>query len=185
MTRFEFLYVLISIIVAVAVTDMVSSWGALLRRRAVVRFYWVHVAWAVLILFIVMQYWWGFWQYHVIEDWSFFAMAALIGNSILLAFTVSVITPDRRVDAPVDLQAFFYEISPMFFSLSAMLMFALALVNLFVGERPLLSADNAIRAVAISVAMLGATTRSTLVHSLLVGSGFVLLTLFILMQVAR
>lgn len=183
MTRFEFLYVLISIVIALAVTNMCASWGALLRNRVAVRFYWVHVAWAVLILFVVIQYWWGFFQYRSVEEWSFFSMAALIGNTILLALTVSVITPSRNLKEHVDLQDFFYEISPVFFSLSALLMLFLALVNWFIGENPLLSIDNVIRAIAISVAMLGATTRSTLVHSILVGSGFVLLILFILMQV--
>lgn len=183
MTRFEFLYVLFSIVIALAVTNMCTSWGALLRRRSVVHFYWVHVAWSVLILFIVMQNWWGFYQYHTVENWSFFAMAVLIGNAILLALTVAVITPSIHPQESTDLQAFFYEVSPVFFSLSALLMFSLALVNSFIAEHPLLSLENVIRAIAISVAMLGAATRSVLVHSILVGSGFVLLTLFVLMQV--
>lgn len=184
MTRFEFLYVLISAVLALALVNMCVSWGELLQRRSTVRFYWVHVAWTVLIVFIVMQNWWGFYQYRTIEDWSFFGMAMLIGNVVLLALTVSVITPSRKLEGTLDLQEFFYEVSPVFFSFSALLMFFLAAANSVIAAHPLLSLENVIRAIAISVAMLGASTRSVMVHSILVGSGFVLLTLFTLMQVA-
>ena len=185
MTRFEILYVLISIIVAFAVTDIASSWGALLRRRASVRFYWIHIAWTVLIVLLVIQLWWGMWTYHDIEDWSFFKMAAIIGETLLLVLTASVITPAKHYNEPIDLQAFFYEVSPIFFTLSAMLMLALALVNLILAQQALLSIENAVRAIAISIAMLGATTRSTIVHTVLVSSGFALLVFFILLQVTR
>jgi hypothetical protein len=114
---------------------------------------------------------------------SFFAMAMLIGNVVLLTLTVSVITPSRKLEGPPDLQEFFYDISPVFSSLSALLMFFLAVANSVIASHPLLSLENVIRAIAISVAMLGASTRSVLVHSILVGSGFVLLTLFTLVQV--
>jgi hypothetical protein len=184
MTRFEFLYVLISAVLALALANMCVSWGELLQRRSTVRFYWVHVAWTVLILFIVMQNWWGFFQYRTIDEWSFFAAVTLIGNIVLLALTVAVITPARKVEGTLDLQEFFFEISPVFFSCSALLMFFLAAANSFIAAHPLLSLENVIRAIAISVAMLGATTRSVMVHSILVGSGFVLLTVFIFLQVA-
>jgi hypothetical protein len=64
-------------------------------------------------------------------------------------------------------------------------MVTLALVKFFIAGQPLASAENVIRAVAISVAMLGATTRSVRVHTALVGTGFVLLTTFVFLQVVR
>ena len=177
MTRFEFLYLVISLITTLVATDTMRSWAAMLRRRASVQFYWIHVAWSVLILFVLIQNWWTFWQYRVIEDWSFFAMAALIGNFLLLAITVSVVTPARQFGERLDLKNFFYEVSPVFFSLIAVLMVTLTLA--------LVSIDNVVRAIAISVAMFGAISRSVKVHSVLVGSSFALLIFFVLVQVAR
>ena len=185
MTRFEFLYLVISLITTLVATDTMRSWGAMLRRRASVQFYWIHIAWSVLILFVLIQNWWTFWQYRVIEDWSFFAMAALISNFLLLAITVNVVTPARQFGDRLDLKNFFYEVSPVFFSLIALLMVTLTLVKFFIANQPLVSIDNVVRAVAISVAMLGATTRSVKVHSVLVGSSFALLIFFVLLQVAR
>ncbi len=185
MTRFEFLYLVISLVTTAVAIDMVRSWSGLLKRRATVRFYWVHAAWSVLIFLVVVQNWWTFWLYRVIEDWSFFAMSALIVNFLLMAMAVSVITPARRIGEPLDLESFFYENSPVFFSLIALLMCTLTVTKILIAGQALVSLDNVIRAVAISVAMLGATTRSTRVHSVLVGSSFVLLILFILLQVVR
>jgi hypothetical protein len=185
MTRFEFLYVLITFVTAFVVVDMATSWSALLRRRAVVRFYWVHVAWSVLIFLVVVQFWWGAWKLQAYEDWSFFSIAAICAELILLILPVSVITPSKHSDGPIDLQEFFYDNSAMFFSLCALLMIALALVNLVYADRPLLSMENVVRAIAISVAMYGATTRSTIVHTGLIVSGVALLVVFILLQAVR
>jgi hypothetical protein len=185
MTRFEFLYLAVSVITALIATGAARSWGALLRRRVVVKFYWIHIAWSALVLFVLMQNWWTFWQYRVIQDWPFLAATAVIGNFLLLAMAVSVITPGRQFGERLELEKFFYEISPVFFTLIAMLMVTLGLVKFFVVGQPLASVENVIRAIAISVAMLGATTRSTKVHTGLVSTGFALLIVFIVLQVTR
>ena len=185
MTRFDFLYVLVSIMVAISISDIAMTWGALLKRRAEVQFYWVHIAWTILVLFLMAQLWWGMWIYHDVEAWSFFQMVAIIGEIILLVLAASVLTPSRNSEAPIDLEAFFYDVSPLFFTLSAILMLLLAIVNLVVAKQPLVGAENVIRAIAISVAMFGATTRSAMVHSILVGSGFLLLLVFVLMHAVR
>ena len=185
MTRFDFLHVLASIVIAISMTDIARSWGALLKKREVVRFYWVHIAWSALILLLMAQLWWGMWIYRGVTDWSFFQTAAIVCELLLLGLVAAVITPSKYSDKPIDLEAFFYEVSPVFFTLGALLMLALALVNLIVAKQALLSLENVIRAIAISVAMFGATTRSTLAHTALVASGFVLLLIFVLMHAAR
>ncbi len=184
MSRFDFLYVLVSLVVAFIVTDMGTSWAALLRKRAVVQFYWAHTAWSVLIMLLVTQLWWGLWRYHTMEQWPFFSVAAIVAEMFLLVLTTSVITPPKRTDAAVDLKAFFFEVSPVFFALGAALMVVLALINVTIGDQPLLRMENVIRAVAISVAMYGAISRSTMVHSILVATGFTLLVFFIVVRVA-
>ena len=185
MTRFDFLYLVISLIIALVATDMVRSWATFIKNRAQIRFYWVHAAWSALMLFAAIQYWWGFWQYHSVENWSFFPMGALVAQTLLLALILSVITPSRRMEGNLDLQEFFYHVSPVFFSLGGAILVMLALNNFFVGDRPLLSFENAVRAIGITVTMLGATTRSVKIHTALVSTGFVLLTGFILLQVTR
>jgi hypothetical protein len=185
MTRFDFLYVLVSVLIAISISDIALAWGALMKRRTQVQFYWVHVAWTVLVIFLLVQLWWGMWVYRSIETWSFFQMAAIVAEIVLLLLAASVLTPRRGSEGAIDLKAFFYDTSPIFFTLSAVLMLVLAIVNLVVAKHPLLGLENVIRAIAISVAMFGATTRSTLVHSILVGSGFVLLLVFVLTHSAH
>jgi hypothetical protein len=185
MTRFEILYLLITVVFGFLATDMVLCWAALLRKRYLVKFYWVHVAWSVLILIIAMQFWWGIWRLHTLDDWSFFSAMAIFLELVLLVLAAAVITPSRYNTEPIDLQDFFYENSPVFFTICAVLMIVLATVNLFIGDRALLSMENAIRAIAISVAMLGAMTRSEKVHSVLIISGATLLFVFVLIQVVR
>jgi len=185
MSRFDFLYVLVSMLIAISIGDIALTWGALLKRRAEVSFYWVHAAWTILVLCLMAQLWWGMWIYRDVDPWSFFQVAAIIAEIVLLLMAAAVLTPGRNRIANLDLEAFFYGISPLFFTLSAILMLVLAIVNLVVAKQPLVSLENVIRAIAISVAMFGATTRSTMAHSILVGTGFVLLLAFVLMHAAR
>jgi len=58
MNRFEYLSVLISIILGVGLSETISCWAHLLRQRGVVRFYWVHSGWTLLTLLMRVQFWW-------------------------------------------------------------------------------------------------------------------------------
>lgn len=185
MTRFEILYLLITVVFGFLATHMVLCWAALLQKRHLVKFYWVHVAWSALVLIVAMQFWWGIWRLHTLDDWSFFSALAIFLELVLLVLAASVITPSRYNTEPINLQDFFYENSTVFFTIFALLMIVLGTVNLFIGDRPLLSTENVIRAIAISVAMVGATTRSEKVHSVLIISGATLLVVFVLLQVVR
>ncbi len=185
MTRFETLHLLVTVVFGFLATDMVLCWAALLRRRRLVKFYWVHVAWSVLILMLAMQFWWGVWRLNTLADWSFFSAAAIFLELVLLVLAASVITPSRYNTERIDLRDLFYENSPVFFTICALLMIVLATVNLFIGDRNLLSMENALRAIGISVAMVGAMTRSEKVHSVLLVSGATLLVVFVLLQVVR
>jgi hypothetical protein len=177
--------VLISIVIALGVSEIISSWGALLKNRFVVRFYWIHTGWTILVLLLLMQFWWGFWNYRLLENWSFFALAAVVGEAILLVLTGSIITPSRNIDGPLDLRIFYYDNCPVFFTLGAILIFILGVVNFAVGNQAIIGIENGIRAVGILVALVGAKSRSVMVHSILLLAGFALLLYFIVIQIVR
>ena len=58
MTQFEYITVFVSIILALAVAEVLAGLGRLIRERDHVRVYWVHVAWMLLVVLTVVQSWW-------------------------------------------------------------------------------------------------------------------------------
>jgi len=56
MTPFEYLSVLISIILGLGLTHLLSAVRELIQKRAQVRFYWLALIWAALIFMAQVQW---------------------------------------------------------------------------------------------------------------------------------
>ncbi|MEM8609213.1 MAG: hypothetical protein AAGF92_19075 [Myxococcota bacterium] len=164
MTQFEFLSVFISIVLALGVSDILSTWGEQIRFRSKVRHYWLHTAWGILLLLLMIQAWWGLWRFRDREDWTFFENVTLIVPYLLLALTVYVLTP-RISSEPSDIKDYYYVNAPWIFGLGggALVAFTInAKVNLGTG---LLDPQNAIRAVGIMIMAGLAVSRRERVHA--------------------
>ena len=185
MTRFEFLSVLISIVIALGMSDIVSTWGTLLRSRRAVSFYWLHTAWTLIVLLLFIQFWWGFWNFRTVSDWSFGMLIAVVGEAILMVLAGALITPPRESDKTLDLRKFFFDNNRIFFMLGALLIVMLGLVDYVVAGQPLIHAENAVRLGAVSICAVGAIARSERVHAALVFTGVFLFAIFVLVEVTN
>ncbi|MBW2386077.1 MAG: hypothetical protein JRG92_20790 [Deltaproteobacteria bacterium] len=56
MSRFEYLSVLISIVIALGLNEVTKSWGRLLQDRRHVRFSLLHGFWSAFILLLMIQF---------------------------------------------------------------------------------------------------------------------------------
>ena len=63
MSEFEYLSLLVSIIVAFALSEIFAGWGQMIRGRDHVKVYWVHIAATLLVAALIIQFWWSAWQY--------------------------------------------------------------------------------------------------------------------------
>jgi hypothetical protein len=89
MNAFEYLSVLISIILALGMTRLLAGVGEMLQARSRCRVYWVHAIWIVnLFLSLVIQ-WWILYRWRNQQSWTFFLFVfVLIAPTILyLAIT--------------------------------------------------------------------------------------------------
>lgn len=59
MTQLEYLIALISIIVGLALADMLQSIRELVRPDRAVRWHWLPLLWATTVFLLVLQFWWG------------------------------------------------------------------------------------------------------------------------------
>jgi len=178
LSRFEYFSVLISIVIALGISEMASCWGALLRQRREVRFYWVHALWTVFAVLLLVQFWWGFWNFRSVETWSFPALLAVVTEALVLVLAAMVLTPRAAPKEVIDLRSHYYQQSRVFFCLGAFLLVQLAIVDSWVSGQPFFHAENAVRALGLFAAVSGALSRNERVHQALVVAALVLLFVF-------
>ncbi len=121
MDAFAYLSVLISIILGLAVQQVLQGYRALIMSRRRIRFYAPPLIWSVLILVMVAQNWWGSFGLAGRTEWSFALFATILVQTILLYMMAAIVLPDIPSDEPIDLRDHYERESRAFFGISAAL----------------------------------------------------------------
>jgi len=122
MTAGEYVSAFASIILALAVTDLATSMHRLLRARKRVRWDWLPLAVALLILLGTVQFWWLFFEF-----WRSSGQFALGGflpdflTLLLFFFIASAALPDEVPAEGLDLEAYYFENRTYFWGLFLLL----------------------------------------------------------------
>ncbi len=122
MTAGDYVAAFASIIVALAVTDLAHSMHRLLRARKRVRWDWLPLAVALLILLATLQFWWAF--FDVWRSGSQFALGGFLPafiSLLLLFFCASAALPDECPADGLDLKTYYLENRTYFWSLFLLL----------------------------------------------------------------
>jgi hypothetical protein len=113
---FDYLGVLISIILGLALTHILRGWGRLIQLRHTAKIYWVQVVWGLSVVTYVLAFWWGmFWWKHL-QVWTIQWFFFLTGYAIVLFMLAFVLCPmEPREDT--DFEAFFFDNRQWFFGI--------------------------------------------------------------------
>lgn len=71
MDPFEYLVVLTSIVLGLAVTRVIGGVGNIIQTRRKKRTYWVHIVWMVNLLLTITIVWWVAYRWRMQERWTF------------------------------------------------------------------------------------------------------------------
>jgi hypothetical protein len=121
MNAFEYLSVLISIILALGMTRVLAGVGEMMQARSQRRIYWVHVIWIVNLFLYLVIAWWIFYRWRNQQPWTFFLfLFVLISPTILYLASLLLFPPECEADVAVDYKAHFYANHRAFFILFAL-----------------------------------------------------------------
>lgn len=109
MDAFTYLSVLLSIVLGLAMTQILQGFRGLVLTRSTIRTYWPCVLWAVLLLVIDVQSWWAMYGLRGHTDWSFLAFAVVLMQTVVLYMLAGIVFPDIDNEHPVDLRAHYYD----------------------------------------------------------------------------
>ena len=93
MTTFEYLAVLISVIVGLGITQLLGGVARLINYRSKYKLYWVHLVWTANLFMLLVAFWWSQLWLNRLEDWTYLFYFFTILFSVLLYLICAVIMP--------------------------------------------------------------------------------------------
>ncbi len=140
MSLFEFVTVMISMILALTLGQLLSGASFLLKSSREVRWYAPHTLWLATLGLTLVNHWWSVWDFHAL-DWDYASFLYILIAPILVALAVGLIAPDRSASGSLDMVGQFNRVRRPF----AALFLAYVLAMWFDG--PLLAGHDPLGAV--------------------------------------
>lgn len=188
MEEFNYLSILISLIVGLAIAQLLTGLGRLIQARTRVVFYWPSVVWAALFLAILIETWWSLFRMRDVQSWNFFAFLVVIVHPVGLFLICSLILPDPAEfggDQPVDLRANYFDHRRWFYGLIIFVSMARLVRPFVVPDAPLTAPDVVVQGLIIGAASTAILTPSNLVHRVLPVLASVLMAVYYAMVYVR
>jgi hypothetical protein len=136
MSQFEFLMTFASVVLAIAMTELLAGWGRLARSGVAIRWSPIWVGWSVVLVLLITMYWSGIWPY---RDQSFgegYKILWLVLPTFLLVVLSFLLSPEPdREASEVDLEALYARIAPRMFPILAVFIVATQTADLVIEVR--------------------------------------------------
>ncbi len=128
MTPFEYVSVLISIVLGLGITQIVSGLADIIHRWNRVKLYWPHLLWIVFIFFLHIQEWWVLYDLRTLTEWKLPTFLFIILYPINLFVLARILFPNAGADSGTDFKEFYFENFRKFF-VWAVILIALSMID--------------------------------------------------------
>ncbi|MEC8859427.1 MAG: hypothetical protein VYE29_05425 [Pseudomonadota bacterium] len=115
MSKFEFIMMFVSVVVAFAMAELLMGWGKLIRARRRVTRPGLLAGWSVWLLFIMTYHYMGFWEYQAYNFTKVTPMLLFLAAPIMMVLLTFVLTPEIRFNQSLDLEKHYFETKNWFF----------------------------------------------------------------------
>lgn len=184
MSFFEYISVIVSVILALGIARVLGGLGDLLVARREKKTYWVHSVWIAFVFLMHIRIWWSYWDVAAAPSTNLFAFLYMLIGPAAAYLSAYVLLPGGY---PNDADRHFYATRKPFFALGIVLAVYAALTPLILGyASPAGLYAGAAFGTAINV--VGLCTENRRVHSViaivsLVGFSLLLLSRLTAVQI--
>ena len=185
MDQFNYLAVLISIILGLGITQLLTGAGRLINLRARVRWYLPVPVWLVVLLLIHVLTWWTMFGLRTHGDWTFAGFLVTLLQPIVLYLITALLVPELPAEGPIDLRVSYYAHARWLFSLLLTLLVASFVRPYALGDSRPMDADAATHGVLFVLGVIGLTTRAPRYHELVSLVNLVIIVAYIALLFAR
>jgi hypothetical protein len=166
---FEYITVLISIILGMGITEILSSVGNVILRWERVKLYWPHSILVLLVFVFHFQEWWVVFELRSYQYWRLPIFLFIILYPVNLYILARILFPQKYPKSGTSLKEFYYDnckrIFLFIFSLAALSI----LDNLFLHSIPFIEQIPQIVLALICSIVLISKTRAEWVHKSIIG----------------
>jgi len=166
MNLFEFLMILLSLIVGLGLTEILSGIAKFLKRSGLRGFCWTHSAVTLAVFFGLLQTFWESWGLRSVDTWSFPAMLLMLGSPILLYLMAHILFPDYETS--VSLEDYYFDRAKLLWPLASLTVLVGTLFRPIAFGEPLWVIDNASAIPVLVVCALLSFFGSRVFHRILV-----------------
>lgn len=121
MEPFEYLSVLVSIIVGLGLSHLLATTARLIQHRSVVRLFGPTLIWMALLFVLQVQIWWAAFEWQGSGAWNFFSFLLFLGLPIGAYLLSVLLVPDLDDPEEVDLRTSYFDNRRWFFALLVLL----------------------------------------------------------------
>lgn len=136
MSPFEYVVVLISIIIGLGVTVVLTGVAQLIREERSVKVFWPYLIWIGLVFVMHIHEWWITYQLKSTASWSLPTFLFIILYPILLFILANLLFPDSWDKSDRDMKQFYFGIYRKFFGCAVILVVLSVLQNIFISGLP-------------------------------------------------
>jgi hypothetical protein len=167
MDVFSYLSVLPSIIMGLAITQVLQGFRTLMLTPSRMRTYWPSVLWAIILLVIDVQAWWAMYALRDFDHWSFFDFAVVLAEMVPLYLLAALVFPNVDVEGAIDLRAHYFQNHRWFFILAIVfILLSISKPLVLFGKWPA-PMDLSVQIAFAAAAAIGAYTRRETFHKFL------------------
>lgn len=115
MGSFEYISVVISVVLGLAITHLLIGMVSMIQNRESTRIYWIHLLWVFNVIVYITQWWWAFHYWEKLDSWSMSDFNLLFIYSLMMAVIAGLLFPVHG--SVTDYRAFYYKQFRWFFAL--------------------------------------------------------------------
>jgi hypothetical protein len=183
---FSYLSVLLSIILGLAIAEVLQGYRALLLARGHVKLYAPPLVWSAIMLVLAIHFWWASFGLAKRENWDFAAFTAVLMQTVMMFMGASLLLPRAKPGQEIDLRAHYYKEAGPFFSFG-LLFILFGFLKDWLLDRHIMNGGMpmAFFLFFISVTLIALFVRKPRVHELIAPVMAVAVLVFIGMMFAR
>lgn len=108
-SAFEYVTVLISIILGLGITQILTGIANLLQKIEKVKFYWPHILWILFVLILHIQEWWVTYELKSYQPWRLPTFLFIMLYPINLFVLARMLFPSSLKGKCIDLKTFYFK----------------------------------------------------------------------------
>jgi len=166
MSLFEFLMVLVSIIIGLGIAEILRGIARQIRCRDSVEYYWVHSVLIALIFIALLQQWWEIWGVQANSSWTFLELLLMLSGPIGLFLIAHLLFPQPIQDT--NIRDYYYGAMRPIWWLGVITVTFATLFRPLVTGAALITVDNASSLLGFVGFIILGSSRNGKVHAILV-----------------